>query len=277
MDEKMMQILEAAGWQPDVEMVEMVHYHNSAHCGDPTSIGDKDVEVVKVAKALVKYGATFSLVARGDSMTGVGISDGDVLVVRQQSVAEHGDIVIVMVNGDEVMVKNYIEDERGTVWFVPSNERYPALCSEDFDSVTIIGKVMCIQHNTPRASQRACMQSIMDAKKLRGRGGEVSTSRLSKALRAAKSLITTNRHWFAIYRSMVDERIINEGEFSEFDYKLKEALDDEAPELDLKDIRSMAVDSFSKPVVLWDPDNAPVRGARFYKYLEVAQTFKRSL
>lgn len=274
MDEEIKKILEAAGWQPDDTFAELTHYNNIAHCGSPTSIGDEDRELVKVARALVRYGATFSVVARGDSMIDAGISDGDILMVRQQRVAEEGDIVIVIVEGEEVMVKNYIEDDEGTVWFVPSNDKYPALCAEDYPDAIIVGKVVSIEHPCPRASRRACMQRIRELGRTKK---EIPVQRVAKAIQTVLPLVTANRQWYAVYRSMVDESIIADGDYPEFYSKVKDALGEDAPELDLKDIRSMAQMSFNKPLSLWNPDNAPVTGSRFYKYLEVGMAFKKAL
>ena len=274
MDEEIKRILEAAGWQPDDTFAELTHYNNIAHCGAPTSMGDEDRELVRVARALVRYGATFSVVARGDSMVDAGISDGDILMVRQQSVAEEGDIVLVIVEGDEVMVKNYIEDEEGMVWFVTSNDKYPALCAQDYPDAIIVGKVVSIEHPCPRASHRACMQRIRELGRAKK---EITAHRVTKAIQTVHPLITANRQWYAVYRSMVDESIIAEGDYTEFYKKVKDALDEDAPELDLKDIRAMAQMSFSKPLSLWNPDNAPVSGTRFFKYLEVGMAFKKAL
>lgn len=76
---------------------------------------------------------------------------------------------------------------------------------------------------------------------------------------------------------MVDEGIIADGDYTEFYSKVNDALGKDAPELNLKDIRSMAQMSFNKPLSLWNPDNAPVTGARFFKYLEVGMAFKKAL
>lgn len=277
MDEEVMSILEAAGWKPCDEFAPLKHYYNEAHCGNPADIGNENSEMVLVTRALLNYGVNFSVVARGDSMEGCGIYDGDVLMVRCQNVAQNGDVVLVLVEGNEVTVKNYIEDEDGVVWLVPSNKKYPAICTEDFPDCRIMGKVVFVQHSNPRAHYRDCMQLIKETRKTRVQGKEVTQERLAKALYEVMPEIANSRQWFAIYRAMVDEEIIMEDDFVEFQEQLKNALDDEAPELDLKDLRSMATGSFSKPLYLWDQNNAPVSGKRFFKYLDLGMTFKRAL
>jgi repressor LexA len=49
----------------------------------------------------------YALEVRGDSMTGIGINDGDVVVIREQSTAENGDIVVALVDGQEATLKRF--------------------------------------------------------------------------------------------------------------------------------------------------------------------------
>lgn len=273
MEGSIKQILENAGWRPSEEFGEIVHYHNCAHCGEPTEAGDNDTEMVRVARALIRYGAKFSVEAKGDSMIDAGISDGDILMIRQQNVAESGDIVLVIVNGDQVMVKNYIVDEDDAVWFVPSNDKYPALCAEDYPDAIIVGKVVCIEHPCPRSSYRDCMKRIRKHES----AGETRPCHLNKAIRSVSVEIQGNRLWYAVFRAMVDENLICDGDYESFNTKIKEALGEGAPDLNLKDIRSMAQLSFNKPIDLWNPQNAPVQGKRFHKYQEIGRAFKRAL
>ena len=51
-------------------------------------------------KELVGDGTLFRLRVRGDSMINAAIADGDMVVVRQQSQAENGDIVAAMIDGE---------------------------------------------------------------------------------------------------------------------------------------------------------------------------------
>ena len=72
----------------------------------------------------------FALRVRGDSMTGDGIFDGDLLVVRMQHLAGEGDIVVAGLPGDEAAVKRFHRDGDEVV-LVSSNpdyapQRYPA-------------------------------------------------------------------------------------------------------------------------------------------------------
>jgi repressor LexA len=72
-------------------------------------------------------------------MIDAGIGDGDVVVVRQQSVALNGDIVAALID-DEATVKEY-RAGHGQIELVPHNPSYPVIRT---DQVTILGKVVCI-------------------------------------------------------------------------------------------------------------------------------------
>ncbi|MCL3999223.1 LexA family protein, partial [Streptomyces lavenduligriseus] len=86
-------------------------------------------------------GELFALTVSGDSMSGPGaaIVDGDTVVVRRQPVAENGDIVAAMIDG-EATVKR-LKRENGRTWLMPHNPAYEPINS---DSATILGKVVTV-------------------------------------------------------------------------------------------------------------------------------------
>jgi len=52
-------------------------------------------------------GQHYALEVRGDSMIDVGINDGDIVVIREQTTAENGDIVVALVDQQEATLKRY--------------------------------------------------------------------------------------------------------------------------------------------------------------------------
>jgi repressor LexA len=85
----------------------------------------------------------FALTVRGDSMTGVGIFDGDVVVVRSQEHARDGDIVAALMPGpaeDEATVKR-LGHEGDRVLLIPEN---PALDPIEMADGRIMGKVVAV-------------------------------------------------------------------------------------------------------------------------------------
>lgn len=49
----------------------------------------------------------YALEVKGDSMIDAGINDGDVVVIRETSAADNGDIVVALVDGHEATLKRY--------------------------------------------------------------------------------------------------------------------------------------------------------------------------
>ncbi|MDD5347069.1 MAG: transcriptional repressor LexA [Candidatus Omnitrophica bacterium] len=82
----------------------------------------------------------FALRVQGDSMSGAGIVDGDIVIVRRQKQARQGDIVVALVGG-EATVKT-LRKQGSRMWLVPHNKKYrPLSCS---GSTVIAGKVISV-------------------------------------------------------------------------------------------------------------------------------------
>src|SRR2546422_2261596 len=95
----------------------------------PTGYGDED--------------GHFALRVSGDSMTGAGIFDGDVVIVRGQDRADEGDVVAALLPGsaeDEATVKRFHRQD-GRVQLVPAN---PAMEPIEMTSGRILGKVVAV-------------------------------------------------------------------------------------------------------------------------------------
>ncbi len=88
--------------------------------------------------------ATFFLRASGDSMTGAGIFDGDLLVVDRSLPAGHNRIVIAALDG-ELTVKRLLR-QRGRVYLAPENPDYPRFDITDREYVHIWGVVTYVVH-----------------------------------------------------------------------------------------------------------------------------------
>jgi repressor LexA len=52
-------------------------------------------------------GQHYALEVKGDSMIDVGINDGDIVVIREQSTAENGDIVVALIDEEEATLKRF--------------------------------------------------------------------------------------------------------------------------------------------------------------------------
>ncbi len=80
----------------------------------------------------------FALRVKGDSMTGAGIADGDLVLVRKQAAAENGDIVVALL-GEEATVKRLVK-KGGGILLCPENKNYsPISLTEE---TRIVGRVV---------------------------------------------------------------------------------------------------------------------------------------
>ena len=82
----------------------------------------------------------FALRVQGYSMINAGIFDGDHVVVRPQSTADTGDIVVALLD-DEATVKRFRRDTHGGIWLLPENPDYQPL---DGRYAKILGKVKAV-------------------------------------------------------------------------------------------------------------------------------------
>ena len=78
----------------------------------------------------------FALRVRGDSMINAGILEGDKVIVRPQSSADNGQIVVARIE-DEATVKRLLR-RNGQVWLMPENDNYSPI---DGTHAEIIGVV----------------------------------------------------------------------------------------------------------------------------------------
>ena len=79
----------------------------------------------------------FMLTVRGDSMTGIGILDGDKVIVRQKGTASNGDIVVALIDDGATVKTFYKEDDH--IRLQPVNPDYDPIIVRD---VKILGEVI---------------------------------------------------------------------------------------------------------------------------------------
>jgi repressor LexA len=107
--------------------------------GGPVLAEEYIEEVFPLPRELVGTGTLFLLRVVGDSMIDAAIADGDWVVVRQQQVAENGEIVAALIDG-EATVKTYRRRD-GHVWLIPHNPAYAPIPGDD---AKILGRVVTV-------------------------------------------------------------------------------------------------------------------------------------
>lgn len=79
----------------------------------------------------------FGLTVSGDSMINIGILDGDIIIVRKTPVAQNGQLVVAMIDG-EATVKRFYK-ENGHFRLHPENDDMEDMI---FDELTVLGTVV---------------------------------------------------------------------------------------------------------------------------------------
>ncbi|WP_433463089.1 transcriptional repressor LexA [Spirillospora sp. CA-142024] len=128
---------EPAGSQPAPAYVPLV---GRIAAGGPILAEEAVEDVFTLPKQLVGEGTHFLLKVTGDSMIEAAIADGDWVVVRQQPVAEQGDIVAAMIDG-EATVKTFKRRDDGHIWLMPQNPAYEPIPG---DEASVLGRVVAV-------------------------------------------------------------------------------------------------------------------------------------
>lgn len=102
----------------------------SIPCGHLSLEEEAIEEIVNLPTSLFGKGNLFLLHARGDSMTGAGIDDGDMVLIRQQEEAQNGDIVVAYIEGEGNTLKRY-KQYGNTIFLHPENPKYTDIPLKD--------------------------------------------------------------------------------------------------------------------------------------------------
>jgi repressor LexA len=137
--------------QPDDDLVDLVAVPLlGAVPAGPLSLAEENIlGEVMVERRLVASGRHFALRIKGDSMQGAAIRDGDLVIVRQQPVAQSGDIVVASLHGDQATVKRLSIREH-EIELRPENTEFQPIPIGPDDDLRILGKVIAVR----RAGER---------------------------------------------------------------------------------------------------------------------------
>ena len=270
------QELEKQGLNPMLCDREIPMYDASVPCGDPTICSGESVDMASFPKELLSIQPEIMVSVKGDSMKDVGITTGDMVKVMTDATPYDGDIVLAYIDG-ECTLKTYCEDEDGRKWLVPQNEAYHPILLDEKMNVRIYGKVKEIVKQAPRVSYKQCIKAIRKERMAAAKAQQISNRRIKAAIREIASNVVIGRQWYAVYRAMADLKVVTENDYEQFCTMVK----DEVPEHEHLptriELQRLDILSFSKPVVFWDMNNAPVQGKRFYDYLNLAEQTKKLL
>ena len=107
--------------------------------GNPIEAIENPNEYFSLPKEFVpKNHDVFTLEVNGESMINVGIFDGDIVIVKKQSNANNGEIVVAMTDENEVTLKRFYK-ESDHIRLQPENDFLEPII---LNNVTILGKAI---------------------------------------------------------------------------------------------------------------------------------------
>ncbi len=127
-------------YQP-AQRVTMLPLLGQIAAGAPILAEENVEDLIAVPSEMVKsITNAYLLRVRGDSMSGEGINPRDLVVVRPQETANHGDLVAVLLD-NEATVKR-IHYEKGGIRLMASNPAYDPIEVRPEDNPRILGRIV---------------------------------------------------------------------------------------------------------------------------------------
>lgn len=113
-------------------------------CGKPTYANENKELYIKVG---TKINADFCLIAKGDSMIGARIFDGDLVFIRKQEMVDNGEIAAVIINDEATLKRVYYYPDKGKLILQAENPKYEPLMyvGEELSGIRILGKAIAFQ------------------------------------------------------------------------------------------------------------------------------------
>ncbi|MBD0258258.1 MAG: translesion error-prone DNA polymerase V autoproteolytic subunit [Cytophagales bacterium] len=137
---RLVQRYEVAGEAP---LLELPLYESLVPAGFPSPADDYIDLKLDLNSYLVKRPcSTYYAKVSGDSMTGAGIFDGDLIVVDRSQFPAAGKIVVVALNG-EITVKR-IQYQQAKILLCPENEKYQTIALDSHEGFEFYGVVIGI-------------------------------------------------------------------------------------------------------------------------------------
>jgi len=135
-------VVRSVGEEPIVGLVS-IPLVGTVVAGHPLLAHENVLGELLVDSATVRTGRHFALKVSGQSMINAGIGSGDVVIVKQQPLADHRDIVVALLN-DEATVKR-LHYRQGQISLLPENPRFKPIPVGPDDDLRIVGKVVAVR------------------------------------------------------------------------------------------------------------------------------------
>lgn len=124
--------------------VQKIPMLGSIACGQPIYANEEKESYVQVG---TEINADFCLTARGDSMIGARIQDGDIVFCKAQNTVENGEIAVVLINDEATLKRVYFYPDKQKLVLQAENPKYEPFVyiNEELADIKILGKAIAFQ------------------------------------------------------------------------------------------------------------------------------------
>ena len=253
-------------------------YETGISCGLPKENGEIPPEMIWAPSELTKGRDVIIVPAAGDSMEGVGIHNGDWLVIELNVRRIHlKDILWVCVDGEDTL-KSYMMDAEGRHWLVPSNDKYDAIqLTEDMD-IRIKGRLLTKLENYSESTrnlhqtiERTLKKKEKEKAKEEPEYRELTYDEVVMALIIVGPFVKYSRSWLGACRVLMDHKFIAKDRYDRFCELVRSILPTHEHLPKASELRRMAVECFSKSFKEWKDKEAPVHGKYYDAYYETGK------
>ena len=113
-------------------------------CGEPIFAAEERESYVMAGTDI---NADFCLKAKGDSMTGARILNGDIVFIKQMPTVNNGEIAAVIIDNEATLKRVYFYPEKGKLVLQAENPKYEPMVfiGEELNEIRILGKAVAFQ------------------------------------------------------------------------------------------------------------------------------------
>lgn len=111
-------------------------------CGDLSEAVQENDEYFPISETVLGSGEFFVLTANGDSMIDAGIEEGDLIIIRRQSNADNGQIVLAIVENETTLKRLIKNEEKKTIILHPENPKYKDMEYKELEIQGVAVKVI---------------------------------------------------------------------------------------------------------------------------------------
>lgn len=113
-------------------------------CGEPI-FADEEHDLYIEAGANIR--ADFCLRAKGESMIGIRIFDGDIVFIRKQDIVDNGEVAAVLIEDEVTLKRVYYDRDANELSLVAENPKFKTMrfYGEELNQIKILGKAVAFQ------------------------------------------------------------------------------------------------------------------------------------